>query len=410
MSEAVRTITERVRARVRDDGVDLAADAELAERYARAEVRSYAEHALSGAGPILADEDQAAREVLAALTGFGALQPYLDDPTVEEIWLNSPTRVFVARNGVPELTPTVLTERAVRDLVERMLQSSGRRVDLSSPFVDASLPDGSRLHVVIPDITQKHWAVNIRKFTRRLRDLGQLVQLGSLSLAAAEFLRMCVLADQNILVSGPTQSGKTTLLGALLSGARRDERIVTVEETFELDVAARDIVAMQCRQPSIEGTGEITLRRLIKEALRMRPDRIVVGEVREAESLDLLIALNSGLPGMCSIHANTARDAIAKLCTLPLLAGRNIDSSFVVPTVATCVDIVVHCEIDRAGARRVTEILALSGVVSGTVVEASPIFQLRDGRLTSTGEHPLKSAKFVAAGLDPSIVLARDAA
>ncbi|KQP01511.1 CpaF family protein [Leifsonia sp. Leaf264] len=410
MTEAVRTITEHVRARVRDDGVDLATDAALAERYARDALRDYVERSIGGAGPLITDEEQATREVIASLTGFGPLQPYLDDPTIEEIWLNSPTRVFVARNGVPELTPTVLTESTVRDLVERMLQSSGRRVDLSSPFVDASLPDGSRLHVVIPDITQRHWAVNIRKFTRRLRDLGRLVQLGSLSLQSAEFLRMCVLADQNILVSGPTQAGKTTLLGALLSSARRDERIVTVEETFELDIDARDIVAMQCRQSSIEGTGEITLRRLIKEALRMRPDRLVVGEVREAESLDLLIALNSGLPGMCSIHANSARDALAKLCTLPLLAGRNIDAAFVVPTVAACVDIVVQCEIDRSGARRVTEIVALSGAVSGSVVEASPLFQVRDGLLQATGGHPLKLAKFRAAGLDPSIVLARNAA
>ncbi|MEJ3405033.1 ATPase, T2SS/T4P/T4SS family [Rathayibacter sp. YIM 133350] len=410
MSEAVRTITENVRTRVRRDGVDLAGDAALAERYVRTELRSYVEHALGASGPLIHDEEQAAREVIAALTGFGPLQPYLDDPGIEEIWINGPSRVFVARSGVPELTTTVLTERVVRDLVERMLQSSGRRVDLSSPFVDASLPDGSRLHVVIPDITQKHWAVNIRKFTRRLRDLGELVNLGSLSLQAAEFLRMCVLADQNILVSGPTHAGKTTLLGALLSGARRSERIVTVEETFELDVAARDVVAMQCRQPSIEGTGEITLRRLIKEALRMRPDRIVVGEVREAESLDLLIALNSGVPGMCSIHANSARDALSKLCTLPLLAGRNIDAAFVVPTVASCIDIVVHCEIDRQGARRVTEILAPSGTVSGAVIEASPIFQLSDGVLRPAGGHPTKLAKFSAAGLDPRIVLSRGAA
>ena len=410
MSEAVRVITESVRERVRRDGADLGVDSTLAERYVRDEVRAYSERALGGSVPLVSDEDQAAREVIAAITGFGVLQPYLDDPTVEEIWINSPTRVFVARSGVPELTATVLTEQGVRDLVERMLQSSGRRVDLSSPFVDASLPDGSRLHVAIPDVTQKHWAVNIRKFTRRLRDLGQLVQLGSLTLQAAEFLRMCVLADQNILVSGPTHAGKTTLLGALLSGARRDERIVSVEETFELDVSARDIVALQCRQPSVEGGGEITLRRLIKEALRMRPDRIVVGEVREAESLDLLIALNSGLPGMCSIHANSARDALAKLCTLPLLAGRNIDAAFVLPTVASCIDIVVHCDIDRAGRRRVVEILAPSGSTSGPVVEASPIFTIADGALTPTGGHPTKLAKFRGAGLDPAIVLGRGAA
>ena len=405
MTSAAHIITDSVRERVRRDGVDLAGSHALAAQYVHDEVRRYSERALGGAMPLLPDEGATARQIVATLTGFGALQPYLDDPAIEEIWINSPTRVFVARDGVPELTTTVLTEVEVRDLVERMLQSSGRRVDLSSPFVDASLPDGSRLHVVIPDITQRHWAVNIRKFTRRIRDLHQLVELGSLPLHAAEFLRMCVLAGQNILVSGATQSGKTTLLNALLSVARHNERIVTVEETFELDLSARDVVAMQCRSSSLEGTGEITLRRLIKEALRMRPDRLVVGEVREAESLDLLIALNSGLPGMCSIHANGARDALSKLCTLPLLAGRNIDSAFVVPTVASCIDIVVHCELARSGRRRVTEIIAPSGQSTSMVIEASPIFGMRGGTLEATGGYPAKLAKFRAAGLDPVLLL-----
>jgi len=410
MTEAVRIITEQVRLRVRRDGVDLAADDALADQYVRDEVRRYSERALGGSLPLLTDEFQATREVVAALTGFGALQPFLDDPDIEEIWINAPSRVFVARDGVPELTPMVLTEREVRDLVERMLQASGRRVDLSSPFVDASLPDGSRLHVVIPDITQRHWSVNIRKFTRRIRDLTQLVALGALTQPAADFMRVCVRGGQNILVSGATQTGKTTMLNALLSATRRTERIITVEETFELSVGARDVVAMQCRQASLEGAGEITLRRLIKESLRMRPDRLVVGEVREAESLDLLIALNSGLPGMCSIHANSARDALAKLSTLPLLAGRNIDSSFVLPTVAGCIDIVLHCEMDRHGRRRVTEIIAPSGQLTGSTIEASPLFLMKDGVLEHTGGFPTKLAKFRAAGLDPAEVLRRGAA
>jgi pilus assembly protein CpaF len=382
----------------------------LVEQYVRDELRRYSERALGGLAPMIADEHQATREVVAALTGFGMLQPFLDDPDIEEIWINGPARVFVARDGVPELTTLLLGEQDVRDLVERMLQASGRRVDLSSPFVDASLPDGSRLHVVIPDITRKHWAVNIRKFTRRIRDLNQLVGLGALTQQAADFLRICVLGGQNILVSGATQTGKTTMLNALLSSTRPGERIVTVEETFELDLSARDVVAMQCRQPSLEGTGEITLRRLIKESLRMRPDRLVVGEVREAESLDLLIALNSGLPGMCSIHANSARDALAKLSTLPLLAGRNIDSSFVLPTVAGCIDIVVHCEIDRHGRRRVTEIIAPSGQLAGSTIEASPLFLSPHGHLEPTGSHPTKLAKFRAAGVDPAQVLRQGAA
>ena len=412
MSTAVALIAEQVRERVRRDGVDLGGDRHrpdhtVVDRYVREEVRRYSERALGGSLPMLLDEHQAAREIVASITGFGALQPFFDDPDIEEIWINGPSKVFIARNGVPELTNVLLTDTEVRDLVERMLQSTGRRVDLSSPFVDASLPDGSRLHVVIPDVTQRHWAVNIRKFTKRIRDLQRLVALGSLSHQAAEFLRICVLSGQNILVSGATQSGKTTLLNALLSGARTGERIVTVEETFELDLAARDVVGMQCRQPSLEGTGEITLRRLIKEALRMRPDRLVVGEVREAESLDLLIALNSGLPGMCSIHANSARDALAKLCTLPLLAGRNIDSSFVVPTVAASVDIVVHCELTRNGQRRITEILAPSGLVTGGIlVEASLIFGLQRGILTATGSYPMRTAKFDAGGFDLASILA----
>lgn len=278
--------------------------------------------------------------------------------------------------------------------------------DLSSPFVDASLPDGSRLHVAIPDVTRSHWAVNIRKFHRSIRTLGQLVELGSLSRQAAEFLRMSVLAGANILVSGGTHTGKTTMLNALMSSARLDDRVVTVEETLELDLDVRDVVSMQCRQPSLEGTGEITLRRLIKEALRMRPDRLIVGEVREAESLDLLIALNSGLPGMCTIHANTARDALVKLCTLPLLAGRNIDASFVVPTVASCIDVVVHLGIDRDGARRVREIATVTGETDAAVM-AEPIFRRHRGALEPTGARPVRLEKYEVAGLDPEIVLAQ---
>ncbi|MCU1418551.1 MAG: CpaF family protein [Schumannella sp.] len=371
------------------------------ERFVRDEVRRYSERALGGSEPLLADEAVVTRQVMAALTGFGALQPFLDDPSVEEIWLNAPDRVFIARSGVSQRVPLELTEQQVRDLVERMLQSTGRRVDLSTPFVDASLPDGSRLHVVIPDITRRHWAVNIRKFRSGMRGLADLVRLGSLPELAADFLDVCVRSGQNILVSGATQSGKTTLLGALLGSAPPAERVVTVEETFELALSAPDWVALQCRQPSLEGTGEVSLRRLIKEALRMRPDRLIVGEVREAESLDLLIALNSGLPGMCSIHANSAPDALAKLATLPLLAGRNIDSSFVLPTVASSIDVVVHAELERSGHRRVVEIVAPTGhVVEGTI-EATPLFELRGGRLQATGLTPARVGRFMRAVPSP---------
>ena len=405
MTSALALITEQVRERVRREGIDVGTETELVDRFVRDEVRAYSERALGGSVPALADEASATRQVVATLTGFGALQRYLDDDAIEEIWINAPDRVFVARHGVPELTGLVLGESEVRDLVERMLQSSGRRVDLSSPFVDASLPDGSRLHVVIPDVTSRHWAVNIRKFASRIRSLATLVEVGSLTQPAAELLRVAVLSGCNILVSGATQSGKTTMLNSLLSAAGAGERIVTVEETFELDLAAPDHVAMQCRQPSLEGAGEITLRRLIKEALRMRPDRLVVGEVREAESLDLLIALNSGLPGMSSIHANSARDALVKLSTLPLLAGRNIDSSFVVPTVASSIDVVVHCELTKEGRRRVVEIAAPSGRLVAGEIEAALLFSLRGTALEPTGELPGRVVKFRRAGFDVTAYL-----
>ena len=293
--------------------------------------------------------------VYDAVAGFGPLQRHLDDPEIEEIWINEPGRVFVAKRGRSELTTTILDEGEVRDLVERMLRTTGRRVDLSTPFVDAMLPDGSRLHVVIPDITRQHWSVNIRKFVLTANTLDELVALKAVTPQAARFLEAAVVAGLNVIVAGGTQAGKTTLLNCLAGAIPGRERVITCEEVFELRLGLPDVVAMQTRQANLEGNGEIQLRRLVKEALRMRPDRIIVGEVRQAECLDLLIALNSGLPGMCSIHANSAREAIVKLCTLPLLAGENVGHNFVVPTVASSVDIVVHIAKDGqrppAGAR-----------------------------------------------------------
>ena len=325
------------------------------------------------------------RAVRDEVFGFGALQPYLDDPSVEEIWINAPDRIFIARAGLSERLDLELDADAVRAVVERMLRPTGRRIDVSQPFVDASLPDGSRLHVAIPDITRAHWSVNIRKFAASIRSLDHLVQAGALSEEAAEYLTDCVARGNSILVSGATQAGKTTLLNALLDAVPARERIVTVEETFELSLHRDDVVGLQCRGPSLEGTGEVTLRRLVKEALRMRPDRIVVGEVRGAEALDLLIALNSGLPGMCSIHAKSAEQALVKLSTLPLLEGRNVDASFVLPTVAGTIDVVVHLERSATGHRRLTRIVTPTGEVEGGVISSVPVFERRGEAVVATG-------------------------
>ena len=325
--------------------------------------------------------DTLALQVRDHLEGLGVLQPFLDDPAIEEIWINAPHSVFVASAGVGRKVDVDLEAAEIRRLIERMLRHTGRRVDMSQPFVDASLSDGSRLHVVIPDITREHWSVNIRKFQAGLRALSDLVQAGALTLQAAHFLRNLVLEGKSILVSGATQAGKTTMLAALLAAVPDRERIISVEETFELQLPRSDHVGLQCRGANLEGTGEVTLRRLVKEALRMRPDRIVVGEVREAEALDLLIALNSGLPGMCSLHAKSARHALVKISTLPLLAGRNIDHSFVLPTVAGTIDVVVHVERAMDGSRRVVEIIHLTGTVTDGVIDAVTSFDRRGGEL-----------------------------
>jgi pilus assembly protein CpaF len=288
-----------------------------------------------------------------------------------------------------------------------MLKSSGRRVDLSSPFVDATLADGSRLHVVIPDISRAHWQVNVRKFVVKADHLDDLVRLGTMPRQAATFLEAAVASGLNVLVAGGTQAGKTTLLNCLAAAIPPRERIVTCEEVFELKIPQRDVAAMQCRQPSLEGTGEVPLRRLVKEALRMRPSRIIVGEVRQEESLDLLIALNSGVPGMCTVHANSAREAVTKMCTLPLLAGENVSSRFVVPTVAAAVDIVVHVALERDGVRRVREVVAVPGRAEGDVIEIADLFVTRGGVLRRADGFPPHREAFERAGYDMAALLAQ---
>ncbi len=305
---------------------------------------------------------------------YGPLQRLLDDQEIEEIWINSPQRIFIAKNGKSQLTNIVLTSDEVKALMDRILLWSGKRIDLSQPFVDARLPDGSRLHIVIPEITAEHWAINIRKHLYRGKSLTDLVNLEVMTEEIAEFLQNAVMRKLNILVSGSTQAGKTTLLNALISAIPVSERVITIEEVFELKPKLPDCVALQTRGVNLDGSGEIGIRRLIKESLRMRPSRIVIGEIREAESLDLLIALNSGIPGMATIHANSAEEAIRKLQTLPLLAGENITQDFLTPTVARAVDIVVHVGMDQEGARRVLQLIAVGERTEGSHIDSDEIF------------------------------------
>jgi pilus assembly protein CpaF len=390
----------QVRAAVRRDGVDPQRDVHLVRSIAEDVVRAHDERSLTGAVTPVPDATAVIGELVARVSGFGALQPFLDDPEVEEIWINDPSRVFVARGGRHELTNTILTADEVLELVERMLKQSGRRLDLSSPFVDARLPGGHRLHVVLEGISSDFSAVNIRKFVVRASRLSELVDLGSLTEQAARFLEASVLAGLNVVVAGGTQAGKTTLLNCLAAAIPGSDRIVSAEEVRELRVGHPDWVALETRQAGLEGTGEVTLRDLVRESLRMRPTRIIVGEVRSAEALDLLLALNSGLPGMATLHANSAREALVKLCTLPMLAGENISSRFVVPTVAASVDLIVHLGMGADGTRRVNEIVAVPGRVEHEVIETEPLF-LRDAdRLLRTNGMPSRIEAYNRAGID----------
>jgi pilus assembly protein CpaF len=400
MSTGVMIVEGEVRELIRQRGVNPSTDVDAVNRLIDEVTSDYLDRSVTAALPPLGDIGSVTKLLRDSFCGYGLLQPLLDDETIEEIWINEPGRVFIARRGRSELTTIILTADQVDELVERMLRSSGRRIDLSTPFVDAMLPDGSRLHVVIPQITRAHVAVNIRKFVMSVNSLDALVSMGSLSEQAARFLEASVVAGLNILVAGGTQAGKTTMLNALCAAIPARERVVTVEEVFELQVRLPDVVPMQTRQPNLEGSGEIVLRRLVKEALRMRPSRLVVGEVRHEESLDLLIALNSGLPGMCTVHANSAREALVKMCTLPLLAGENISAAFVVPTVAASIDLVVHLGMDADGRRSVREIVAVTGRVEADAIETSDIFHTREGRLERAEGFPPHPERYERVGVD----------
>ena len=400
MSGAMSEVMQEVRDRVRTGGISPIAETAQLRHIVEdilAQNTVVPDHALD-TEPLL----PVAELLMRQISGYGPLQPLLDDPDIEEIWINEPDRIFVARHGKSELTNVIINEQDVRALVERMLASSGRRVDLSNPFVDSTLPDGSRLHVAIPDITRKHWSVNIRKFIMGSKSLDGLVERGTLTDQAAAFLQACVVAGLNVIVSGATQAGKTTLMNALLNSAPSSERVITCEEVFELQLTSPDWVALQTRQASLEGTGEIPLRRLIKEALRMRPTRLVVGEVRQEEALDLLVAMNAGMPSMCSLHANGAREAISKLCLLPMLAGSNVSAEFVIPTVASVVDVVVHTSLLPDGARRVQQITSVTGRVEGNTIETGEIFSFQENQLVPQGIFPGKQELFHAKGIEVS--------
>ena len=304
------------------------------------------------------------------MAGFGFLQRYLDDENIEEVWINKPGEVWFAKDGSHFRDEVPFSNEELITLVERMIRSSGRRLDRSTPFIDAQMESGYRLHAVIPDITRRHLSLNIRKFSDRVLPLEALVAKGVINHAASEFLLRELQEGANLMISGATQAGKTTLLTALLSSLSESERVVSVEDTFELRCLLPDWVAMQTRPESLEGKHGIDLRRLVRETLRMRPTRMVVGEVRGAEALDMLIAMNSGIPGMCTVHANSSNEALKKLLTLPLLAGGNISSEFLESLISSSMRLFVHCARDFDGRRYVQSIMRIK---DGTTLQLEEV-------------------------------------
>jgi len=373
--------------------------AALAEQVGALAVRLLAEDGLALTGR---QRDALVQAVVYELIGLGPLEPLLDDVTVSEIMVNGPGNVYVERRGRLTRTEVVFDDDAhLRRIIERILAPLGRRADESSPLCDGRLPDGSRINVILPPLAVHGPVLTIRKFARQPLTVADLVRLGTLTDRAAAFLRACVVGRLNILVSGGTGSGKTTTLNALSSFIPDGERIITIEDAAELQLQQAHVVTLESRPANLEGRGEITIRQLVRNALRMRPDRIILGEVRGAEALDLLMALNTGHDGSLSTaHANGPRDALARLETMTLMAGTELPLRAVREQIASAVQIVLHQERARDGSRRVTHISEITPL-AGDVIGLQDIFRwdTAHAALHPTGLRPACAARLEEQGL-----------
>lgn len=354
-------------------------------------------------------------QIAAEILGFGPLQPLLEDDTITEIMVNGPKNVYVERKGKLHRVPVTFENNDhVMRIIDRIVAPLGRRIDESSPYVDARLQDGSRVNAVIPPISLVGPTLTIRKFSRNPITVDQLIQFGSITAEAVQFLKACVEARLNILISGGTGSGKTTLLNVMSSFIPGDERIITIENAAELQLRQEHVVTLESRPPNIEGRGEITIRDLVINSLRMRPERIIVGECRGGETLDMLQAMNTGHDGsMTTAHANSPRDAIARVETMCLMAGMDLPVRAIREQVSSAVDLICQQERMRDGTRKVTTVTEVSGM-EGDVITMTDIFVFEQtgtengkivGRLRPTGLRPKFMEKIETAGINlpPSI-------
>jgi pilus assembly protein CpaF len=354
-------------------------------------------------------------QISAEILGFGPLQPLLEDDTVTEIMVNGAKNIYVERRGKLQKAPLSFENNEhVMRIIERIVAPLGRRIDESSPYVDARLPDGSRVNAIIPPISLVGPVLTIRKFSKNPFTLDQLVQFGSITPEAITFLDACVKARINVVISGGTGSGKTTLLNVLSGFIPADERIVTIENAAELQLRQDHVVTLESRPANIEGKGEVTIRDLVVNALRMRPDRIIVGEIRDEAALDMLQAMNTGHDGsMTTLHSNSPRDTLSRLETMTLMAGLDMPVRAIREQISSAIELVVHQERMRDGTRKVVNVTEVSGM-EGDVITMTDIFVFEQvgfennkviGRMRPTGLRPKFMEKIEAAGihLPPSV-------
>jgi pilus assembly protein CpaF len=366
------------------------------------------------------DRERLTAEIADDILGYGPLERLLADDSITEIMVNGPNEIWIERQGrLYETTVRFNDESHLRRIINRIIAQVGRRIDESSPMVDARLPDGSRVNAIIPPLSLSGPLLTIRKFSQKRLTLQDLVNLGSVTPDAVEFLKLCVRAELNVLISGGTGTGKTTLLNALSAAIPDSERIVTIEDAAELQLQQRHVLRLESRPRNIEGEGEIPIHMLLRNSLRMRPDRIIVGEIRGAEAVDMLQAMNTGHDGSLStVHANSPRDALHRVETMVLMSGLELPVKAIRQQASSALDLIVHVDRLDDGSRRVTQVTEVQRM-EADVITLQDLFQFRvesvaadrtiTGRLYATGLRPVFVHKFQKHGLElPTGLFAAD--
>jgi pilus assembly protein CpaF len=349
-------------------------------------------------------------QIVAEILGFGPLEPLLSDNTITEIMVNGCKNIYIERGGKIFREPLAFeSDDHLMRIIDRIVAPLGRRIDESSPYVDARLPDGSRVNAVIPPISLVGPVLTIRKFAANPITVEQLIEFGTLTPESIEFLKSCVISKLNLIISGGTGSGKTTLLNVLSQFIPSDERIVTIEDAAELQLRQEHVVSLEKRPPNIEGRGEVTIQNLVINSLRMRPDRIIVGEIRDEAALDMLQAMNTGHDGsMTTAHSNSPRDTLSRIETMTLFAGTELPVRAIREQIASALDLVVHLDRLRDGSRRVTNIVEIQGM-EGDTITMTDVFAFEQtgyedsrviGRLRPTGLRPKFMDKIEASGIN----------